>query len=151
MKIDPNITLLGECGFDSAQQMSLAATLATVRLHRRIRRCMRTGIVVLAVGTGVWATLPVRVSPNESPPVLTTQIFLKSVPLTQEQRIVSVKALGSVIRTPADARTEDLTIPSGPEVVRLGDTEFHKLLAAYNAYCIQLPGKQPEIGCGYSK
>jgi hypothetical protein len=130
---------------ETAQLVSLRATLSRVRFHRRLRRTAATSALLAAVVAVVWLAIPTPVlRPGPSPVVNSTRI--RSSPLTPEQKIVSSAAPGLYIRTPAEFPVAiRITTSPGTSVPRLDESEFRSLLAACDLYCIQLNGEAPEV------
>jgi hypothetical protein len=136
--------LSGPSGFDP-EAASLAATLARVRLCRRVRRSARASVVLLAAAFTVWLTMPAP-KPGRGPELANNPLIIHSVPLTAQERIVSAAENDLYVRTPGEsvAVVRFNTSPEASEQ-RLDEAGFHRWLAANKLYCIQLGTDTPVI------
>lgn len=125
---------------ETARQASLRATISRVRLRRRVRKTAGGAAVLLAVGAVVWLAMP-GVTPQSGGgpgpvvgPVAVDSLRIRTMPLTAEQRVVTARTPGLIVRTQA-----------GRTVPRLGEGELRALLAAHEAYLIQMDGGTVEV------
>ena len=140
MPIDPSL-----CAHSDPEAASLAATLARVRLCRRVRRSARISVALLAAASTVWLTIPAP-KPGRGPELAQNPLIIHTIPLTAGERIVSAPDTDLYVHTPGESvAAVRFTTPPQAFEERFDEVGFHRWLVANKLYCIQLGTDTPAI------
>jgi len=120
-----------------ARHASLAATLRRVRVRRRVRKTMRLTAVVALLAVPLWLMRPHSPGPDNA--VAQNPLVIHTRPLTPAQTVRSSATPGIRVRSETGI-TARVTTPSDALVPRLGEAEFHQLLAAHEVGYVQVAG-----------
>jgi hypothetical protein len=145
MQTDPEFYDAHVFDAGAAREASLSATLSRVRVRRRMRKTGRAVAVLACLAMAAGLAIPAAsLKPGET--VKVNPLIVRTTPLTQEQKVTTVKATGLFVRTPPESMAAlRVSTPPNAVVPRLGDEEFYHWLALHDCACIQVGAEFPQV------